>query len=83
MILILLQKIVTNNQELCNCEDRLVIIEQESRKLAETMKDKDKSIESLEKMLLIMESLNEELKKNTLNSDQAIKRLLEIKVYNF
>lgn len=75
-----MQNIVTNNQELCNCEDRLVIIDQETIKLGETIKDKDKSIESLEKVIVIMESLNDALKKKLLNSNEAIKRLTEMKV---
>lgn len=78
--MISLQNIVTNNQELCNCEDRLVVIEHETSKLGEDIKNKDKSIESLEKMLVIMESLNDEIKKSTLNSNQAIRHLSEMKV---
>jgi hypothetical protein len=79
--LVILQNIVTNNQELCNSEDRLIIIDQETINLGETIKDKDKSIESLEKVIVIMESLNDALKRKRLNSDEAIKRLTDIKVY--
>lgn len=78
--LVLLQNIVTNNQELCNSEDRLIFIEQETHKLGDSIQDKDKSIESLEKMIVIMESLNDALKNNMLDSNQAIKRLSELKV---
>lgn len=79
-MLVLLQNIITNNQELCNSEDRLIVIDQETIKLGETIKDKDNRIESLEKMIVIMESLNDALKTKSLNNDEAIKRLTEMKV---
>lgn len=71
---------MVNNQELCNNEDRLIVIEQETSKLGENIKDKDKSIESLEKMIVIMETLNNSLKANMLDSNQAIRRLTDMKV---
>lgn len=80
LILILLQNIITNNQDLCNNEDRLILIERETNKLDESIKEKDKSIESLEKMIFIMESLNDLKKQNVLTSSEAIKRLKELKV---
>jgi len=78
--LVLFQNIITNNQELCNSEDRLIVIEQETTRLGESINEKNKSIESLEKMIIIMESINDALKKNMLDSSQAIKRLTEMKV---
>lgn len=80
LILILLQNIITNNQDLCNNEDRLILIERETNKLDESIKEKDKSIESLEKMIFIMESLNDLKKQNVLTSSEAIKCLKELKV---
>lgn len=78
--MVLLQNIISNNQELCTSEDRLIVIERETSKLEEDIKEKDKSIESLENMIMIMESLNDALKNNMLDSDKAIKCLTEIKV---
>lgn len=73
------QNIITNNQELCNSEDRLIVIEQESKKLGENINEKNNAIESLEKMIIIMESMNDALKKNMLDSSQAIKLCTEMK----
>jgi len=78
-----LQNIISNNQELCNNEDRLIIIEQETNKLEENIKDKDKSIASLEKMISIMESLNDSLTNKMLDSNEAIKRLTDMKVCKY
>lgn len=78
--MVLLQNIVTNNQELCNSEDRLIFIEQETSKLGESIQEIDKSIESLERMIVIMEFLNDAVKNNMFDSNQAIKRLTEMKV---
>lgn len=78
--MVLLQNIVTNNQELCKSEDRLIVIEQESKKLGENISEQNNSIESLEKIIIIMESINDALKKNTLDSRQAIKLCTEMKV---
>lgn len=80
--MVLFQSIISNNQELCNSEDRLIVIEQETNKLEENIEEKDRSIQSLENVIVIMESLNDALKKNMLDSNQAIKRLTEIKVCN-
>ncbi|VVC32145.1 Hypothetical protein CINCED_3A008171 [Cinara cedri] len=73
------QNIITNNQELCNYEDRLIAIERESIKLEESIKEKDKSIESLEKIMGTMKMLNDALKNNVLDSNEAIKCLTEMK----
>lgn len=78
--MILSQNIITNNQELCNSEGRLVVIERETSQLGENIKEKEKSIESLAKMIFIMESLNDLKKQNMLTSSEAIKQLKELKV---
>ncbi|XP_050443054.1 tuftelin-interacting protein 11 [Adelges cooleyi] len=73
------QNIITNNQELCNSEDRLIVIERETKKLEENIHDKTKCIQSLEKMLIIMQELAEALDNNVLNSQEAIKKLTYMK----
>lgn len=78
--MVLLQNIVTNNRELCNNEDRLIVIDEETIKLGETIRDKDKAIETLEKFVVIMENLTIELNNNSLNEDEAIKKLTYMKV---
>lgn len=78
--MVLLQNIVTNNRELCNNEDRLIVIDEETIKLGETIRDKDKAIETLEKFVVIMENLTIELNNNSLNEDEAIEKLTYMKV---
>ncbi|XP_050520902.1 tuftelin-interacting protein 11 [Daktulosphaira vitifoliae] len=73
------QNIISNNQELCNSEDRLIVIERETNKLEESIEDKNKAIHCLEKMLVVMEELNNALQNNTLNSNEAIKKLTFLK----
>lgn len=58
----------------------MLLIERESIKLEESLNEKDKSIESLEKMMGTMMMLNDALKNNVLDSNQAIKCLTEMKV---
>lgn len=56
------------------------MIERETNKLEESIEDKNKAINCLENMLVVMEELNNALQNNTLNSNDAIKKLKFLKV---